>query len=663
MKKDLLTGGLLGLKNITYFHCHSITQVMGRIMGLLAFLLLLSPNTFSQNTDSLRVRELINESFAVLYSDPAQANDLAKEALKISIEIDECLLIAETMNIIGIVYDVTAKYDSALAKYEEIIILSDKCGIEVMKAQIYNNMGLIYWNTGELDKAIDYYTQALEIFEKHDKKKGISSAVSNIGLLYTEKKQYTEADKFQHRALAIRKEIKDWYGVSVSYVNLANNHMGRHQLDTAKRYLHASIKIKDSLNDQRGLAINYNNLGIIAHNQNKNDSAVYYLRKGINIRRHLGEKNLEASDHFSLAYFYMNWKEFNKAYAQLDTALALAKEANARGLEKKIYQRHARIDTLVGDYKSAVTNLNKYFELEQEMTSLEKEKAFDEIQTRYETEKKERALVENKVVLAEQELKVRQRTVWAAILLAALAILGISAVYIYRQQKLKQQQMAQEARLKEELAKAEVANRIQEERVRISRDLHDHIGAQLTIISSSVDNIAFSESDEHRKESLYEIADNGRNTMIQLRETIWAMNQTVIDLETLVAKTREFVSRLKLDNQKVNVELRADGEADLSPVMAINIFRVVQEAVNNAVKYADFSILEIGFEKQNGGLDVVVEDDGRGFLLNDLSEKGYGLINMKERVEEFNGNLELDSIPGKGTKVKVVIPLNRSNYV
>ncbi|WP_417612624.1 tetratricopeptide repeat protein [Owenweeksia hongkongensis] len=636
---------------------------MGRIMGLLAFLLLLSPNTFSQNTDSLRVRELIKESFAVLYSDPAQANAYAKEGLKISIEIDECLLIAETMNIIGIVYDVTAKYDSALAKYEEIIILSDKCGIEVMKAQIYNNMGLIYWNTGELDKAIDYYTQALEIFEKHDKKKGISSAVSNIGLLYTEKKEYTEADKFQHRALAIRKEIKDWYGVSVSYVNLANNHMGRHQLDTAKKYLHASIKIKDSLNDQRGLAINYNNLGIIAHNQNKNDSAVYYLRKGINIRRELGEKNLEASDHFSLAYFYMNWKDFDKAYTQLDTALALAKEANARGLEKKIYQRHARIDTLVGDYKSAVTNLNKYFELEQEMTSLEKEKAFDEIQTRYETEKKERALVENKVVLAEQELKVRQRTVWAAILLAALAILGISAVYIYRQQQLKQQQMAQEARLKEELAKAEVANRIQEERVRISRDLHDHIGSQLTIISSAVDNIAFSESDESKKEALYEIGDNGRNTMIQLRETIWAMNQTVIDLETLVAKTREFVSRLKLDNQKVNVELRADGEADLSPVMAINIFRVLQEAVNNAVKYADFSILNIDFEKQNGSLSVKVEDDGRGFLINDLSEKGYGLINMKERVRNFDGILELDSVPGRGTKVRVEVPLNKSNYV
>lgn len=663
MKKDLLTGGLFGFKNITYFHCHSITQVMGRIIGFLAFLLLLSPNTFGQNKDSLRVRELITESFAVLYSDPAQANAYAKEGLKISIEIDECLLIAETMNIIGIVYDVTAKYDSALAKYEEIVALSDKCGLEVMKAQVYNNMGLIFWNTGELDKAIDYYTQALEIFERNDKKRGISSAVSNIGLLYTEKKEYEEADKYQYRALAIRKEMKDWYGVSVSYVNLANNYMGRYQLDTAKRYLQASIKIKDTLNDQRGLAINYNNLGIIAHNQNKNDSAVYYLRKGINIRKQLGEKNLEASDHFSLAYFYMNWKEFDKAYAQLDTALAMAKEAKVLSLEKKIYKRHARIDTMAGNYKSAVQNLNRYFEMETEQNSIEKEKAFDEIQTRYETERKERALAENKVILAEQELKVRQRTVWAAILLAALAVLGISAVYVYRQQKLKQQQMAQEARLKEELAKAEVSNRIQEERVRISRDLHDHIGAQLTIISSSVDNIAFSESDEHRKESLYEIADNGRNTMIQLRETIWAMNQTVIDLETLVAKTREFVSRLKLDNQKVGVELHADEEADLSPVMAINLFRVVQEAVNNAVKYANFSVLNIDFEKQNGSLRVKVQDDGRGFLLNDLSEKGYGLINMKERVEEFKGNLELDSIPGKGTKVKVVVPLNRSNYV
>lgn len=637
---------------------------MSRVIKLVCVVFLaFSFNGFSQNADSLKVRELLAESFAVLYSDPAQANTYAKEALQISNEINECVLIAESMNLIGIVYDVTAKYDSALAKYDEIIALSDKCGLEVMKAQIYNNMGLIYWNTGELDKAIDYYTQSLEIFERTEKLKGISSTLSNIGLLYSEKSEYDEAEVFQARALKIRQETKDWYGVSVSYVNLANIYMGRNQLDTAKAYLHASVKIKDTLNDQRGLAINYNNLGIICHNQHKNDSAVYYIRKGIGIRRQVGEKNLEASDHFTLGYFYMNWSEYEKAYAQLDTALSLAKESGARGLEMKIYERHARIDTLVGDYKSAVSNLNRYFELEQEMTGLEKEKAFDEIQTRYETEKKERALAENKVVLAEQELKVRQRTVWAAILLAALAILGISAVYVYRQQKLKEQKMAEEARLHEKLAKAEVKSRIQEERVRISRDLHDHIGSQLTIISSAIDNIAFNESDREKKEALYAISDDGRNTMIQLRDTIWAMNQTVIDLETLVAKTREFVSRLKLENQIVEVDLKADEEADLSPVMAINLYRVVQEAVNNAVKYAQFSLLKVDFEKQNGSLSVKVEDNGRGFLINDLSEKGYGLINMKERVQDFKGNLELESSPGNGTAVKVVVSLNRSNYV
>lgn len=628
-----------------------------------AFLLAVVSFGFSQNRDSLKVRELLDEAFSTLYSDPNQANLYANEALQLSKSMDNCLLIAESMNIVGIVYDVTAKYDSALSKYDEIIELSDACGLEVMKAQIYNNIGLIYWNTGELDKAIDYYTRSLQIFEKHKKQRGISSSLSNIGLLYTEKKEYEQAELYQLRALEIRQETKDWYGVSVSYVNLANICMGRDQLDSAKDYLHASVRIKDSLNDLRGLAINYNNLGIISHNQDKNDSAVYYLRKGIAIRKQLGEKNLEASDHFSLGFFYLDREMFEAAYAQLDTAMMLATESRSKSLVGKIYKRYARIDTLVGNYESAAHNLTKYYEIEQELSGIEKEKAFDEIQTRYETEKKERALAESAVILAQEELKVRQRTIWLVVLLGALGLLGVSGIYIYRQQKLKQQQMAEEARLHDELAKAELKAKIQEERVRISRDLHDHIGSQLTIISSAVDNIAFSESDEGKKEALYEIADNGRNTMIQLRETIWAMNQTVIDLDTLVAKTREFVSRLKLENQKVEVVLQSDEDADLSPAVAINLYRIVQESVNNAVKYAEFSLLQIDFEKQNGSLSIKVEDDGRGFLVNDLSEKGYGLINMRQRVTGFDGTLELDSIPGKGTRVKVKVPFNKTNYV
>ncbi len=662
MKKDLLTGGLFHFKNIMYFHTHSITRVMGKIFWSVAFLLLLSLNGFGQKTDSLKVRELIGQSFAVLYADPAQANAIAKEALQKAIDIDECLLIAESMNLLGIVYDVTAKYDSALAKYEEIVVLSDKCDLEVMKAQIYNNIGLIYWNTGELDKAIGYYTKALSIFEKHEKLKGISSTLSNIGLLYTEKDELVKAQEYHERALVLREQTKDWYGVSVSYVNLANIYMAHKSFDSARTYLYAASRIKDTLNDLRGLTIIYNNLGIICQNNNKNDSAEYYLRKSISIRRGLGEKRLEAADHFTLGYFFMDAKAYDKAYAQLDTAMTLAQETGAKSLIGRIYERYGRLDTLTGNYKSATNNMIKYYEIERELSGIEKEKAFDEIQTRYQTEKKERQLAESKVELATQELKVRQRTVWAAILLAVLALLIVSGIYVYRQQRLKQKQLAEESRLKEQLARAELNSRIQEERVRISRDLHDHIGSQLTVISSAVDNIAFTEKDEQKKQALYSIADSGRETMVQLRDTIWAMNQKVIDLDTLVAKTREFTSRLNL-NGNVEVRRNANDDADMSPALAINIYRIVQEATNNAVKYAGFTKLEIAFEKQNNKLSVKVEDDGRGFVLNDLSEKGYGLINMKERVREFNGNLELNSTPGKGTTVKVEVPLNRSNYV
>ena len=634
-----------------------------KVKCLSLFLLLLCFAVNAQKSDSLQIHNLINEAFGLLYSEPEEARRIANQALKGSQELSNCLLQAKSKNIIGIIYDVTNEYDSALSTYGEVIELSDACGLEVMKGQVLNNIGLIYWNTGEYDRAINYYTQSLKIFEKHDKQKGVANTLSNIGLLYREKEERDNSDIYHRRALKIRKEIKDWYGVSVSYSNIANNYLYHREFDSARVYLTVAAQIKDTLEDLHGLAIVYNNLGIISHEEGKNDSAVYFMNQAIKIRRSLGQKSLEASDHFSLAYFFLDEEDYAKAYHYLDTAHTLAAEGEAKSLLAKIYKRYARLDTLVGDYARAVNDMEKYFELSNEISSVEKEKAFAEIQAEYQAEKKERQLAEKTAALAQQELKVKQRTTWAVVLLVILAFLVISAIYVYRQQKIKQNQLAEEARLKEELARAEVNSKIQEERVRISRDLHDHIGSQLTIISSAIDNIAFSQKDENLKKNLLEISDNGRNTMSQLRETIWAMNKKVIDLDTLVAKTREFVSRLKLDDQKVNVQAESDEELDLSPALAINLFRIVQEATNNAVKYADFAKLEIRFVKLNGSLTVKVEDDGKGFSPAGEIERGFGLVSMQERAKHFGGNLQIISNEGTGTQVQVSISLYGANYV
>jgi signal transduction histidine kinase len=628
----------------------------------LTLILLISLQAIGQQ-DSAKVAQLQKQAFEVIYSEPGQAKKMVLQGLSISQKIKHHLLEASCFNQLGIVYDVTSKYDSALYCYRKAIEISEEHGHIVMKGQALNNIGLIYWNMGELDRAIDHYTQSLVIFEDNENQKGVANTLSNIGALYTDKREYQAAIPYHMRAVKAREALNDKYGLSVSYANLGKLYLDFEKNDSARYFMEQSIKLKDSLNDRRGLAINYSNLGVVYKRAGQLDSAIWAITLAKNIRLKLGDKASLAAEYSLLGGLYMELRQYTKAYTALDSAEYMALEMGNKIELINIYARLAAVDTLTGDYQAAVRHMAKRIEAQYDFYDIEQERVIKEVQTRYDTERKERELAESKVVIAEEQLKVRQRTTWAIVAAAAFILLIVIGINIYRQQKLKEQKLTEESRLRDELARAELQARIQDERVRISRDLHDHIGSQLTIISSVVDNLAFAEGDDERKEALYAISDTGRETMLQLRETIWAMNQKVIDLETLKAKTQEFISRLSLDDRQVTVLMKADDDLTLSPVMAINLYRIVQEAVNNAVKYAGFNQMEISFTKSNGSLTIEIKDDGRGFELNETTEKGYGLINIKERARQFGGDLHLTTQPGEGTHVVVVVPLNQSNYV
>ena len=93
----------------------------------------------------------------------------------------------------------------------------------------------------------------------------------------------------------------------------------------------------------------------------------------------------------------------------------------------------------------------------------------------------------------------------------------------------------------------------------------------------------------------------------------------------------------------------------LHSLEALNIFRIVQEALNNAVKYSRASLIRVRVHRSTAGLEVAVLDNGEGFNIRE-AEKGYGLQNMQKRAEEMSGILTIDSLPGSGTCVTLSLP-------
>lgn len=217
-------------------------------------------------------------------------------------------------------------------------------------------------------------------------------------------------------------------------------------------------------------------------------------------------------------------------------------------------------------------------------------------------------------------------------------------------------------KLRKKLRESEVQQKLQFERERISRDLHDNVGAHLTYIIQSLDNISFKIVKTPPGEAVEKIDSLGefaRGTMQQLRETIWAINKEEISVQALKDKIQEHLNRLAaaVGNIRFSVQLAAEADAVLKPSQAIHIFRLVQESLNNAIKHSGAQAIEVQLSLvKNNLLLVSIRDDGKGFDANAIFEGHYGLENMKSRISEIGGKMLIDSEPAKGTEVKFEVP-------
>lgn len=243
---------------------------------------------------------------------------------------------------------------------------------------------------------------------------------------------------------------------------------------------------------------------------------------------------------------------------------------------------------------------------------------------------------------------------------SAALFIGLIGFLVFRQQKLKNKQQEQEFLLKSAIAKIETQNKLQDQRLQISRDLHDNIGSQLTFIISSVDNIKYAFEIQNSKldNRLSSISNFAKSTIIELRDTIWAMNNSEITFEDLRARIHNFVEKAKEAKQDIEFDFAIESslkEAKFTSVEGMNIYRTIQEAVNNSIKYADAKNIRIDIRHEKSDIVIFINDDGKGFDDNEI-ELGNGINNMKKRIADCSGTITFKTKPDEGTQIIIRFP-------
>ncbi len=238
------------------------------------------------------------------------------------------------------------------------------------------------------------------------------------------------------------------------------------------------------------------------------------------------------------------------------------------------------------------------------------------------------------------------QTWWFRILelLLGVAVVSLTAYLISRQ------------RYKRKLMAMEIQQKIQRDRERISRELHDNIGAQLSLISSDLDWITGPDStltEHERKKRFGNITQLSKDVTRDLRETIWALNKEEISFSDLTDKLKLIAQKLMSVHPKVILNFNSKGIEPriLAPEEALNLLRICQEAIHNSIKHSGMNTLEISWQCYKEYFEIVVQDDGQGFIHKVNNQGHYGLENMRKRAEEIGASLKIISSKHTGTAV------------
>jgi signal transduction histidine kinase len=591
---------------------------------------LASVSLFAQNIDSLerRLHEKISDKqkldiYITLNGKLATQNStkaiqFSKEAIALAASVKDSVKLGHLYTISGEAHYFKGNYDTA-GKYFytaiSILVHKDKA----LTALTFNNLAKLYRKIKELDRAITYYDRAMELYSSINDSFGMQMIWNESGVPFEYKGDYTEALRRYRKSMDIALARKDRQGEGYSLSNIAGIYTIQKNYKEALRYMEQVIAIRKEQKDTFALALTYSDMGTI----------------------------------------YASMKQFDDAVKSLDTSNHLGTLLQYPSLVANNYKLLSDIYKAQGNFDLALQYFERSTMLKDSVFNIEKSKQTEELNTIYETGKKEQQI-------AVQEIAISRRNYIIAGISVILLLGGFLGMSVHRRNKMKQEVRLQEAILcQQKLASKAILEAEENERQRIGQDLHDGIGQMMSAakinLSAFLSDIPTpTEAEQIRADNILSLIDESCK---EVRAVSHSMMPNALLKAGLASAVREFINRI--DGKVLEVNLYTEGlDERLDTTVETVLYRVIQECVNNVIKHAGAGRLDISIIKDEDGLSATIEDNGKGFDTSDMSiRNGIGLKNIESRIQYLKGELTIDSSPGHGTATIITIApehLNKS---
>ncbi len=546
----------------------------------------------------------------------------------------------------------TAQLDSALiiAKKGQNLYVNNPFNYK--NGKFHNVIASIYAYKKDYKTSISHFNKAVEIFDKNNDPYQAALIKNNIANIFFSLSDFENAYKYSKESYLYLKSVKDTvYLPSLTGVT-AISAIELNKIDEGKHLTEECLSLSERYNNIVGLIIGHHANGEYLIAVKKAKQAIVEYNQSLEMSEKYGLKHYSLLNKTGLLIAYENIKDYTNAVKYGEQALTETKALNNEVMLYSLHKHLGRSYAGLKDYKKAFENINTAHNIYRETSNADTKKSINNLLIKYETEKKEKEIIEKDLQLAKDEVKLNKRKQWIIGLLALLIlIILIYLIYIkIQKQKLYQQKKEQETKLLLALIEGE-----ETERKRLSNELHDGVASSISGIKIQLEHL----SKQQNNPPLNQLVNQLSNLHEGVRRISHNLMPATLTQNSFIDAIKNFCSENNSQLLTINFFDATNGKIKLNDTVKNVIYRIIQELINNVQKHSKSKVCFVQISQTNKHLVISIEDEGIGFNVNEQSNS-QGLKSIIHRIKNIGGTVQIDSQPTKGTLVMLSIPVINS---
>ena len=579
-------------------------------------------------------------------------------------------------------YELRVSYpDLVMSHVQEALRLSKKNNYKRGECDAHVTLGLLYWLKPEIDRSLEHGLRAFHLSDSLGYKKGAMEANLLLGLVYNDLADFKKAEDFTRSGLDLALEIGHTEGIARACNTLGNHCRRRNEGKEALHYYQMGLDYLEGRKDISIKNLLLNNIALYYINHDvEREKTKRYLDESLQIALAFENKSAEVLTHIRMGTFYSNLKEFPKAEEHFLKAEKISIELGNHNALSDVYKGMTDIKTKIGRHQEAQAYEIRYLKLKDSLFSLDKARQVAEMETHFETEKKEQL-----IKILEQEAIIQN--IWRNVLIGGGFLLILVSYSIFRLQRSRTQKAKQLLEIQELLNdKLKEVDRIKSAFfANISHEFRTPLTLILVPLEEEIKNRSGSE-----KQTLLLMKRNA-SRLLELVNQLLDLSRLEAGKMELHLEKGDIHSLLKIisasfdslaQHKQIHFEKRIDVDSENLWFDQDKMEKIITNLLANAFKFtpvhgtvAFTAKMKTGITKNR--LALTVSDTGKGispqeqelifssfYRANDgeIEGTGLGLSLVKELTKFYGGTIDLKSEVNKGSVFTVELPLDRESF-